>query len=48
MGWAAVDQFALTIPHAMEPLGTDSAHYLASDAIDAVVDEVIGKSGVCG
>lgn len=48
MGWSVVDQFALTIPHSMEALSTDLAHYLVNDALDAILDELIGKSGVCG
>lgn len=48
VGWSTVDQFALTIPFSMEPLSVDMAHYLVSDALDPILDEVIGKSGVCG
>ncbi|KAG9012166.1 hypothetical protein FRB90_006815 [Tulasnella sp. 427] len=46
-GWSVVDQFELTLPHNLEPLHTDMAHYLATDAIDPIVDEVIGKLGIC-
>jgi hypothetical protein len=42
-----VDQYALTLPHAVEPRGTDMAHYLANDGIDPIIDEVLGKSGLC-
>ncbi|KAJ7583977.1 hypothetical protein C8J56DRAFT_196072 [Mycena floridula] len=47
-GWSTVDQFALTIPFSMESLYVDMAHYLVNDALDPILDEVIGKSGVCG
>ncbi|KIO24458.1 hypothetical protein M407DRAFT_244458 [Tulasnella calospora MUT 4182] len=46
-GWSLVDQFDLTLPHNLEPLHTDLAHYLATDAMDPIVDEVIGKIGIC-
>lgn len=46
-GWGVVDQFDLTLPHNLEPLHTDMAHYLATDAMDPIVDEVIGKTGIC-
>ncbi|KAG8976795.1 hypothetical protein FRC05_003145 [Tulasnella sp. 425] len=46
-GWSVVDQFDLTLPHNLEPLHTDMAHYLSTDAMDPIVDEVIGKIGIC-
>ncbi|KIO19788.1 hypothetical protein M407DRAFT_246055, partial [Tulasnella calospora MUT 4182] len=46
-GWSVVDQFDLTLPHNLEPLLTDMAHYLATDAMDPIVDEVIAKIGIC-
>ena len=46
-GWSVVDQFSLTMPHVFESLLIDSAHYLMTDAIDPIVDEVIGKAGLC-
>ncbi|KIO33629.1 hypothetical protein M407DRAFT_231788 [Tulasnella calospora MUT 4182] len=46
-GWSVVDQFNLTLPQNLEPLHTDMAHYLATDAMDPIVDEVIGKIGIC-
>jgi hypothetical protein len=42
-----VDQFELTLPHSLEPLATDMAHFLANDALDPIVDEVLGKTGLC-
>ena len=39
-----MDQFALTRPHVWEPLSVDMAHYLTTDAMDPIVDEVIGKA----
>ncbi|KAG8951340.1 hypothetical protein FRC00_007305 [Tulasnella sp. 408] len=47
-GWSVVDQFDLTLPHNLEPLHTDLAHYLATDAMDPIVDEVVGKIAICG
>jgi len=46
-GWSVVDQFALTQPYVWEPLNTDMAHFLATDAMDPIVDEVIDKAGLC-
>ncbi|KAE9411328.1 hypothetical protein BT96DRAFT_911943 [Gymnopus androsaceus JB14] len=48
LGWSAVDYYSLTLPFSMEALSVDMAHYLNNDALDPVVDEVIGKSGLCG
>jgi hypothetical protein len=42
-----VDQYELTLPHNFEPRHNDMAHYLATDAIDPIIDEVLGKSGLC-
>lgn len=47
-GWRTVDHYALTLPHAHEVMALDSAHYLGTDAIDAVLDDVLAKSGLCG
>lgn len=47
MGWMFVDQYELTLPHNFEPRHNDMAHYLATDAIDPIIDEVLGKSGLC-
>ncbi|KAJ7583783.1 hypothetical protein C8J56DRAFT_1054311 [Mycena floridula] len=46
-GWSTVNQFALTIPFSLESLYVDMSHYLVTDALDPILDEVIGKSGVC-
>jgi hypothetical protein len=46
-GWRVVDQFALTEPHIWETLHLDAAHFLATDALDPILDEIIGKSGIC-
>lgn len=46
-GWSVVDQFALTAPHIWEPLYIDMAHYLSTDAMDPILDEVIDKAGLC-
>jgi len=47
LGWMFVDQFELTLPHSLEPLYTDMAHFLANDALDPIVDELLGKTGLC-
>lgn len=47
LGWKFVDQYDLTLPHSLEPLKTDMAHYLANDAMDPIVDELLGKTGLC-
>lgn len=46
-GWAVIDQFALTEAHTLELMAMDKAHYLATDAIDPIVDELIEKTEVC-
>lgn len=46
-GFDIVDQFELTLPHSLEPLYTDMAHFFANDAMDPIVDELLGKSGLC-
>ncbi|KAL1744212.1 hypothetical protein HDZ31DRAFT_39231 [Schizophyllum fasciatum] len=46
-GWKVVDQFALTEPHTVELMSLDRAHYVATDAIDPIVDELLQKAGVC-
>jgi len=47
LGWMFVDQYELTLPHALEPRHMDMAHYMATDAIDPIIDEVLGKTGLC-
>lgn len=42
-----VDLQELTLPHSLELRHMDMAHYMATDAIDPIVDEVLGKSGLC-
>ncbi|KAG8903882.1 hypothetical protein FRB99_002618 [Tulasnella sp. 403] len=46
-GWNVVDQFAYSQHMAIEPMYLDFAHYLSTDALDPIVDEIIGKSGLC-
>jgi len=46
-GWSVVDQFALTVPHIWESLNIDMAHFLSTDAMDPILDEVIDKGGLC-
>lgn len=47
LGWMFVDLQELTLPHSLELRHMDMAHYMATDAIDPIVDEVLGKSGLC-
>ncbi|KAI5834331.1 hypothetical protein K523DRAFT_412494 [Schizophyllum commune Tattone D] len=46
-GWALLDQFALTEPIAWEPMFMDKLHYLLTDAVEALVDEAVGRTGLC-
>lgn len=46
-GWRVVDQFALSAPHIWELLFLDKAHFLGTDALDPIVDEVVAKAGIC-
>ena len=46
-GFMVVDQFDLSMPHVEEPMKTDFAHYVYTDAMDPIVDDVIGKLGIC-
>jgi hypothetical protein len=46
-GWQVVDQFALTTPYVLETLDLDAAHFTGLEALDAVVDEVVAKAGLC-
>ncbi|TRM56120.1 hypothetical protein BD626DRAFT_520889 [Schizophyllum amplum] len=46
--WAALAvPFALTEPMAWEPMFTDRLHYLLTDAHEAIVDEAVGRTGLC-
>jgi hypothetical protein len=47
-GWAFVDQYDLTRSFDWEVLELDMGHYLATDALDPLVDDVLGKMGICG
>ena len=46
--WALLNFFGLTIPFTLETLSVDLAHYLINDALEAAVDEIIEKAGICG
>ncbi|KAL1746919.1 hypothetical protein HDZ31DRAFT_33166 [Schizophyllum fasciatum] len=46
-GWSVIDQFALTAPLAWETLVSDGIHFLMTDAHEALVDEALGKMGIC-
>lgn len=46
-GWDIIDYFSITQPFVIEPLSTDGSHYYRTDAHDALMDEVIGRSGFC-
>ncbi|KAL1739597.1 hypothetical protein HDZ31DRAFT_68776 [Schizophyllum fasciatum] len=45
--WAVLDAHALTAPLAWEPMFSDRLHYLVTDAHEAMVDEALGRAGVC-
>lgn len=44
-GWEWVDAFKYTSPFVHETL--DMSHYVMTDAMDAIVDDVIGVMGFC-
>jgi hypothetical protein len=44
-GWDVVDFFELTMPLVWET--RDGVHYLMTDAIDPLLDEIIGKAALC-
>ncbi|KAI5475957.1 hypothetical protein MNV49_000564 [Pseudohyphozyma bogoriensis] len=46
--WAVIDVFSLTKPFAVDTIQADGIHYLKTDAIDPIGDELIGKMGICG
>ncbi|TRM65032.1 hypothetical protein BD626DRAFT_490686 [Schizophyllum amplum] len=46
-GWSVIDQFALTAPLAWETLVSDGIHFMMTDAHEALVDEALGKMGIC-
>lgn len=46
--WSAVDQQELLDPFDFFPLRTDKAHFLETDGLEAVLDEVMGKLQLCG
>ncbi|KAL1723261.1 hypothetical protein EV715DRAFT_191548 [Schizophyllum commune] len=45
--WSVIDQFALTAPLAWETLVSDGIHFMMTDAHEALVDEALGKMGIC-
>ncbi|KAM0753234.1 hypothetical protein T439DRAFT_193249 [Meredithblackwellia eburnea MCA 4105] len=47
-GWAVVDTFMHSRPFAIDTYMLDGVHYLKTDAIDPMADEVIEKLGICG
>ncbi|KAL8278462.1 hypothetical protein RQP46_009152 [Phenoliferia psychrophenolica] len=47
-GWNLIDAFALTKPFAVDTRLLDGTHYMKTDAIDPVADELIEKLGICG
>jgi len=44
-GWSSVDQFHLTAPFVRE--SKDDAHFIETDALDPLLDDVIAKLGIC-
>ncbi|GAA5837584.1 hypothetical protein JCM11251_002018 [Rhodosporidiobolus azoricus] len=47
-GWSVVDAEALTKPMQQDTRIMDGVHYIKTDAIDPMVDEVVEKLGICG
>ncbi|GAA6025013.1 hypothetical protein JCM10207_004764 [Rhodosporidiobolus poonsookiae] len=47
-GWAVVDAGAVTRPMQQDTRAMDGVHYIRTDAIDPIVDEVVEKMGICG
>ncbi|GAA5895258.1 hypothetical protein JCM6882_006630 [Rhodosporidiobolus microsporus] len=47
-GWSVVDAGALTKPIQQDTRFMDGVHYIKTDAIDPMVDEVVEKLGICG
>lgn len=45
--WFVVHQLELLTPFLFDPLFGDLAHYVATDGLDAVLDEVTAKAGIC-
>jgi hypothetical protein len=46
-GWRYVDHTTLTAPFAWDVLNLDSAHFLGTDALDPVLDDVLVKMELC-
>ncbi|KAK4704066.1 hypothetical protein P7C70_g2151, partial [Phenoliferia sp. Uapishka_3] len=46
-GWSVVDAFAHSRSFATDTVKLDGVHYLKTDAIDPIADEVIQKLGIC-
>ncbi|GAA6039735.1 hypothetical protein JCM8097_001377 [Rhodosporidiobolus ruineniae] len=47
-GWAVVDAGEMTKPMQADAKLMDGVHYIKTDAIDPVVDELVGKMALCG
>lgn len=47
-GWRVVDLMALLRPFMFDPLATDLAHFLDTDGLEAVMDELLGEMELCG
>ncbi|GAA6064618.1 hypothetical protein JCM10212_006572 [Sporobolomyces blumeae] len=47
-GWGVVDAQAMTRAMAVDTRMIDGVHYIKTDAIDPMVDELIQKLGICG
>lgn len=46
-GWRFVDQYDITRSFDWDVLDLDLAHFLATDALDPLLDDVLGKTGIC-
>ncbi|BGP40850.1 hypothetical protein JCM10450v2_004854 [Rhodotorula kratochvilovae] len=47
-GWAVVDAGAISKPIQQDTRLADGVHYIRTDAIDPMVDELVQKLGICG
>jgi hypothetical protein len=46
--FSVVNQYDLLEPFIFHPLQVDGAHFIETDGLEAVIDETIGKLGICG
>lgn len=47
-GWNFVNQYELTMGFAEDALAIDGTHYLMTDSVEPILDELVSKMGICG